>query len=56
MIDLSKRSIMNMLRLNNQLIEIIDASKVSPLEAAMVLRVIQEQILVAFEQRVKEVK
>jgi hypothetical protein len=56
MIDLSKKAMSNMAKLNNDIVTLIDESKVSPLEAAMVLKIIQETLLRAFEQRAKEVK
>jgi hypothetical protein len=55
MIDLSKKAMINMAKLNNDIVTLIDASKVSPLEAAMVLKVIQDTLLRAFEARAKEI-
>jgi hypothetical protein len=56
MIDISKKAIANMTKLNNDIVILIDASKVSPLEAAMVLKIIQETLLKAFETRAMENK
>ena len=55
MIDISKSTVENMAKLNNDIVELIDACPLSPLEVAMVLKIIQETLLKAFEMRAKEV-
>lgn len=51
MIDHSKGAISNMAELNNEIVALLDASKVSPCEAVMVLTLIRSSLIHAFEVR-----
>ncbi len=51
MIDSSKTTIENMATLNNDIVALIDASKISPCEAAIVLDIIRSTLIKAFEIR-----
>ena len=55
MYELSKGNIDAMSELNNRLVEFIDEASVTPLEAIMVLQILQKSITQAFESRVIEV-
>lgn len=51
MIDHSKGAISNMAALNNDIVALLDASKVTPCEAVMVLTLIRSSLITAFEAR-----
>jgi hypothetical protein len=49
MVKLSKASLLNMAQLNNDIVALIDAAPVSPLEAIMVLKLMLDTLIRAFE-------
>jgi hypothetical protein len=51
MIDHPKGAISNMAALNNEIVAILDASKVTPCEAVMVLTLIRSSLITTFEVR-----
>lgn len=51
MIDISEKAVEDMAALNNDIVALIDASKVSPLGAIMVLELIRSNLIKAFEIR-----
>ena len=54
MIDTSKTTKGEMGNLNNEIVKLIDASSVSPPEAIVVLKLLHDSLLRAFEARARE--
>lgn len=56
MMDISREESDGMAALNNAIVELIDECRVSPSGVVMVLMMVQDMIIQAFEARIKEVK